>query len=74
MGKEQLREVNAKLEAIITFLKEHDGETYEMYNHVCPSDNNEPDSNIIEYAEDVKEIINKMAITFIKIDKEDLPF
>lgn len=41
-----------KLKAIIKYLMDNGGCDYELYNHLYP-DIGEPDSNIIEYAEDV---------------------
>ena len=49
-----------KIDAVIDYLKKHNGEEYKVYNHLCPDGVNEPDSNIIEYAEDVKQIIIEM--------------
>ena len=46
-----------KLTAIIEYLKNNDGYDYKLYNHVCPG-YDEPDSNIVEYAEDVLYMIN----------------
>ena len=46
-----------KLTAIIEYLKNNDGYDYKLYNHLCPG-YDEPDSNIVEYAEDVLYIIN----------------
>lgn len=46
-----------KLETIIEYLKNNNGYDYKLYNHLCPGYGN-PDSNIIEYAEDVLDIIN----------------
>lgn len=45
-----------KIETIIGYLKEHNGYEYKLYNHLCPEYGN-PDSNIVEYAEDVLEMI-----------------
>lgn len=45
------------MEIIIKYLKEHSGYEYKLYNRICP-DYGEPDSNIVEYAEDVKKIID----------------
>jgi hypothetical protein len=45
-----------KLEAVIEYLKKHDGYDYKLYNRLCPS-MGEPDSNIVEYAEDALNII-----------------
>ena len=49
-----------KLDVIINYLKENNGYEYKLYNRVCPDNNIEPDLNVIEYAEDVKNIIIKL--------------
>lgn len=54
VNKEELK---YKMEIIIKYLKEHSGYEYKLYNRICP-DYGEPDSNIVEYAEDVKKIID----------------
>lgn len=46
-----------KINAIIEYLKEHNGNEYKLYNRLCPGDEN-PDSNIVEYAEDVMCLVN----------------
>lgn len=46
-----------KLIAIINYLKNRDGYNYKLYNRLCPDNEVEPDSNIVEYAEDVLEIV-----------------
>ncbi len=46
-----------KIEAVIEYLKNNGGYDYELYNHLCPS-MGEPDSNIVEYAEDVLYLVN----------------
>ena len=50
-------EITYKMEAIIEYLKNNDGYNYELYNRLCPGIG-EPDSNIVEYAEDVLDMIN----------------
>ena len=50
-------EIIYKMEAIIEYLKNNDGYSYELYNRLCPG-MGEPDSNIVEYAEDVLYMIN----------------
>lgn len=47
-----------KIEAVIEYLKNNGGYEYNIYNYSCP-DVSEPDSNIVEYAEDVKQIIEE---------------
>ena len=46
-----------KMEAVIEYLKNNKGYNYKLYNHLCPG-YGEPDSNIVEYAEDVLYMIN----------------
>lgn len=46
-----------KLDVVIEYLKNNGGHDYKLYNHICP-DMGEPDSNIVEYAEDVLYMIN----------------
>ena len=50
-------EIIYKMEAVIEYLKNNDGYDYELYNRLCPG-MGEPDSNIVEYAEDVLSMIN----------------
>ena len=50
-------ELKYKLETVIEYLKDNGGYDYKLYNHIC-SDMGEPDSNIVEYAEDVLYMIN----------------
>ena len=45
-----------KIDAIIEYLKNNNGDEYRLYNYICP-DIGEPDSNIIEYTKDVKVLI-----------------
>lgn len=49
-----------KINTIIEYLTKTNGYTYKLYNHLCPDNNVEPDSNIVEYAKDVKEMINEI--------------
>ena len=46
-----------KLEAVIEYLKNNGGYDCELYNRLCPG-MGEPDSNIVEYAEDILYMIN----------------
>ena len=48
-----------KLETVIEYLKNNDGYDYELYNRLCPG-TGEPDSNIVEYAEDVRQMMNNL--------------
>lgn len=48
-----------KIEVVIEYLKNHGGYKYKVYNRSCPC-LFEPDSNIVKYAEDVKQIINEI--------------
>ena len=47
-----------QLDVIINYLKENKGYEYKLYNRVCPDNNMEADSDIVEYAEDVLYMIN----------------
>lgn len=46
-----------KLEAVIEYLKNNGGYDYELYNRLCQG-MREPNSNIVEYAEDVIYLVN----------------
>ncbi len=46
-----------KLEAVIEYLKNSGGYDYELYNRLCQG-SGKPDSNIVEYAEDVLSLVN----------------
>ena len=48
-----------KLEAIIEYLKNNNGYDYKIYNHLCPG-YGEPDSNIVEYAENTLAIVQEL--------------
>ncbi len=48
-----------KLETVIEYLKNNGGYNYKLYNRLCPG-MGKPDSNIVEYAEDIFEIVNKL--------------
>ena len=50
-------ELKYKLVTVIEYLKGNGGYDYKLYNRLCPG-MGEPDSNIIEYAEDVLYMIN----------------
>ena len=50
-------EIIYKMEAVIEYLKNNGGYDYELYNRLCPGIVG-PDSNIVEYAEDVLYMIN----------------
>ena len=46
-----------KFNSIIEYLKNNNGYDYKLYNKLCPG-YGEPDSNIVEYAEDILYMIN----------------
>lgn len=48
-----------KSNSIIEYLKNNNGYDYKLYNELCPG-YGEPDSNIVEYAEDVLEIVENL--------------
>lgn len=69
-------EITYKMDIVIEFLKKNKGYEYKLYNQicpVCPDEKSTPDSNIVEYAEGVKEMINEL-INSIEITEKDLPF
>ncbi len=51
-------EILYKLNTIIEYLKNNNGYNYKLYNHLCPDIDIQPDSNIVEYAEDVLYLVN----------------
>lgn len=64
-----------KLDAVINYLQNNGGYDYKIYNRLCPG-MGEPDSNIVEYANDVKDLIKKLLEQdkLDPIEEEDLPF
>ena len=50
-------EIIYKMVTVIEYLKNNGRYDYELYNRLCPG-MGEPDSNIVEYAEDVLYMIN----------------
>lgn len=58
-----------KIDVIINYLKENKGYEYKLYNRVCSDNNIEPDSDLLEYAEDVKNMV--IEITKILKNKEN---
>ena len=48
-----------KIHAIIGYLREHNGYDYKLYNRLCPG-MGKPDSNIVEYAEDVEILVEEL--------------
>ena len=75
-------ELDYKINEVIEYLKDNNGYNYKVYNHTCPTYSDEPDSNIVEYAEEVKDLINKIFYPedmndikmYQKLDIESLPF
>ena len=66
-------ELNYKIDAIIEYLKNNGGYDYKVYSRTCSHFSNIQDSNIVEYAEDIKNEISEL-LDPIDIDFEDLPF
>ncbi len=48
-----------KIDTIIEYLKNNNGYEHKLYNHLCP-EYGEPDSNIVEYAEDILVIVEEL--------------
>ena len=49
-----------KINTIIDYLKDNKGYEYRLYNRLCPDNNVEPDSNIVEYAEDILYLVEQL--------------
>ena len=69
LTESELNELNYKMNVILEYLKNNNGHNYKLYNHACP-DTDEPDSDIVEYAQDVKDIINSQ----FNDEDTELPF
>lgn len=54
------RELDFKLHVIKDFLIKRGGYKVKLYNRTCPEFCDTPDSNIIEYFDDIVYFINKM--------------
>ncbi len=52
------KELFYKINAVIDFLEKHDGHKHKIYNRCCPDSQSEPDSDIVEYAEDIEYMIS----------------
>lgn len=46
-----------KISVVIDYLEHHNGHNYKIYNHLCPDEYTDPDSDIVEYAKDVELLI-----------------
>jgi aryl-phospho-beta-D-glucosidase BglC (GH1 family) len=70
MDEMLLRELNYKIQVVIDYLKDNGGHDEKLYNH----NPDEPDSDIVEYAEDVQYLINHYSENINKTEIEILPF
>ena len=70
MDEMLLRELNYKIQVVIDYLENNGGHDDKLYNH----NPDEPDSDIVEYAEDVKYLINNYFENINKTEVETLPF
>ena len=52
-------EIIYKMNTVIEYLKNNGGYDYKLYNQLCPG-MGEPDSNIVEYTEDILEIVENL--------------
>lgn len=55
----EIEELKFKLEVIMYFLVSKDGYSFKLFNHQLP-DSDVPNSNVIEYMEDVMNLISKL--------------
>ena len=44
-----------KIEKIIEYLEKYGGHNFKLYNHTCSCFDTEPDSDIVKYAEDIRD-------------------
>ena len=56
------QELFYKLDIIIDYLKNHDGYNYKLHNYVNPISDNIPDINIVDFAEEIKDMILMITI------------
>ncbi len=59
LNETEFQELQFKLEIILYFLITRNGYSFKLYNHTL-SANNTPNSNIVEYCEDVINLIDKL--------------
>lgn len=62
-----------KIEAVIEYLEKNGGYKFKLYNRTCARFNNEPDSDIVEYAKDIRDYWKALKYsedleTYIKIE------
>ena len=55
----EIRELKFKLEVIMYFLVSRNGYSFKLFNHPLP-DSDEPDSDIIEYMEDIMNLVSRI--------------
>ena len=55
----EIRDVKFKLEVVMYFLVSRNGYSFKLFNHTLP-DSDEPDSDIIEYMEDIMNLVSKI--------------
>ena len=55
----EIRELKFKLEVVMYFLVSRNGYSFKLFNHTLP-DSDEPDSDIIEYMEDIMNLVSKI--------------
>ena len=60
IDEQTLNELNVKLELIIDYLINNHGHEYELYSYCPMFEDHGPDSDIVEFAKDVKRVINKL--------------
>ena len=61
-----------KISAVIDYLKTHNGHEFKVYNRFCSHTAEEPDSDIVEYAEDVESMIKKLLERIEQLESENL--
>lgn len=58
LDEQTKNELLYKLETVKQFLIINNGQNYKLYNRTCPDISDKPDSNIVEYLEDIESIIS----------------
>lgn len=60
-----------KLAAVKQFLIFNNGYEHKLFNHLCPLDNIEPDSNIVEYLDDIESIVSSLISSEEEIETDN---
>lgn len=70
LSESEVKELNYKLDAVREFMLARGGLKYKVYNHGCPAVLDEPDSNIVEYFDDIICFINRLLIKEPEVNQD----